>query len=115
MKLKGKKSPCWLGPSGSFSGREEKKTEKKISRQDQDLVHSITRTHYAHSSMCSHGHVQPEIKFRGVRQQRSEMTEPSATPQHLYEKHFAPADHLMAFAAADFGNPSVDRPRRAAC
>lgn len=59
--------------------------------------------------------VQPEMKFRGPRQQQAEMTEPRATPQHQYEKHFAPADHLMASAAADFGNPSVDRPRRAAC
>lgn len=54
------------------------------------------------------------MNFRGLRQQQAEITEPSATPQHQYEKHFAPADHLMASAAADFGNPSVDRPRRAA-
>lgn len=29
-------------------------TEKKISRQDQDSVHSVIRTHYVHVSMCSH-------------------------------------------------------------
>lgn len=68
------------------------------------------------NSLCACQHVltcavQPELKFRGLRQQQVELTEPSATPQHQHEKHFAPADHLMASAAADFGNPSADWPR----
>lgn len=76
------------------------------------FCHSLSLCARQHVLICA---VQPEIKFRGLRQQQAEMTEPRAAPQHQYEKHFAPADHLMASAAADFGNLSVDRPRRAAC
>lgn len=111
MKLKGKKSffeesPCWLG-SGSFSANDI----------EEDIMSGPGFGAFCHShSLCARQHVltcalQPEIKFRGLRQQQAEMSEPSATPQHQYEKPFAPADHLTAPAAADFGNPSVDWPR----
>lgn len=85
MRLKGKacfkESSRRRGPSGSFSGREERKTEKKVSCQDQNLEYSVTRTHYVHVSMCSRVHVQPEIKFRGVRQQQVGMSRSQV--QHL--------------------------------
>lgn len=84
---------------------------EEISRQDQYLVHFVICARSVHVSMHSRVLVQHEVNLGGLRQQQADMTEPSATPQHRQQQHFAPADHLIASADADFGNPSAGRPR----
>lgn len=105
------KSPCRPRPSASSAGNEgeEEITSGPVSSA---LCHLCSLCARQHALPCAPAWL--EMNFGGLKQQQAEITEPSATPQHQYEKHSAPADHLMASAVADFENPSADRLRWAA-